>query len=217
MANVFPKWSNRVPLKVVVGLLVVATTAVSAITYYWGPSYTRVGYMPQQPVSYSHYLHVEQLGMDCRYCHSFVDSSEHANVPNTATCMNCHNAIKTDSPLLAPVRNSYASGEAIPWVRIHQLPDYAYFNHAVHVNRGVSCVECHGQVNTMEEVWHDKKLSMQFCLECHRNPEEFLRPNEQVFDLNWTAPSPQAQVEMGRELTFEWNVNPPQSCSGCHR
>jgi len=115
------------------------------------------------------------------------------------------------------VVDSWASGEPIPWVRIHKTPDYVYFNHAVHVNRGISCVECHGQVNEMEVVYHAKSLSMAFCLECHREPEKYIRPADEVYNLNWKAESQEAQLEMGEELVAHWKVNPPESCSGCHR
>jgi hypothetical protein len=217
MANLFRKSANELPAKIIVGLLVVAATAVASITYYFTPKYTRVGYMPQQPVPYNHFLHVEQLGIDCRYCHTQVEVSGHANVPDAGTCMACHSQVKKDSPLLAPIRQSYESGEPVQWVRIHQVPDYVYFNHAVHVNRGVSCVECHGQVNEMVEVWHDKPLSMAFCLDCHRNPEQFIRPLDQVYNLNWKPANADEHKAWATEAVVHWNLNPPQSCSGCHR
>lgn len=217
MANIFPKWFNLVPFQVLLILALVGTAVTAAFTYYFTPSYGRVGYQPTQPVAFDHSLHVDQLGMDCRYCHNHVDESAHSNIPSTNTCMNCHVQIQSNAPTLALIRNSYDSGEPVEWVRIHKTPDYVYFNHAVHVNRGVSCVECHGQVNQMEVVWHDKSLSMGFCLDCHRNPEEFIRPNEEVYNLDWEAESRTAQIEMGRELVQEWQVHPPQSCSGCHR
>lgn len=217
MANLFPKWSNTVPLKVVLVVMVLGVTAVAGVTYYLTPKYSRVGYAPTQPVAYNHYLHAEQLGIDCRYCHSHVDESGHANVPDASTCMNCHSHVKKDSPLLEPVRTSYETGEPVEWVRIHKVPDYVYFNHAVHVNRGISCVECHGQVNEMEVVYHDKPLSMAFCLECHRNPEDSIRPLDEVYNLNWTPENETAHAEWAREAVVNWNVNPPQSCSGCHR
>jgi hypothetical protein len=218
MANIFPSWSNHVPLKIILALGLIGPTTVWSVYYYFGPSYTRVGYMPTQPVAYDHYLHATQVGLDCRYCHTYVDKSGHANVPDAGTCMNCHNAIKANSPALAPIREAYADENSpISWVRIHQSPHYAYFNHAVHVNRGVSCVECHGQVNEMEVVWHDKTLSMAFCLECHRNPEQFVRPLDEVYNLNWEPESQQARIEQGTQFVHDWKINPPQSCSGCHR
>jgi len=217
MANFFPKWSNTVPLRVIIAVSVLGATAVGGVSYYFTPKYTRVGYEPKQPVAYNHALHVEQLGLDCRYCHSYVDQSGHANVPDSGTCMNCHSQIKKESALLEPVRRSYESGEPVEWVRIHKLPDYVYFNHAVHVNRGVSCVECHGRVDTMEVVSHSEPLSMAFCLDCHRNPEQAIRPLDDVYSLDWTPENKEEHEKWAREAVLDWNINPPQSCSGCHR
>lgn len=217
MANIFPKWSNDVPKQALIALVLVVVTVTAAVTYYFTPKYTRVGYMPKQPVPYSHALHVDQLGLDCRYCHSYVDQSGHANIPDAATCMNCHSQVKKDSPLLAPVRESYKSGNPVPWVWIHKTPDYVYFNHAVHVNRGVSCVECHGRVDQMEVVWHDQPFSMSWCLDCHRNPEQKIRPLKEVYNLGWAPQDPHAHLDWATKEAINWNINPPQSCSGCHR
>lgn len=217
MANLFTKRSNAVPLKVIIGFLILGVSVVAAVTYYFTPKYTRVGYMPTQPVPYDHYLHVEQLGLDCRFCHTYADQSAHANIPDAATCMNCHSQVKSDSPLLAQVRSSYESGEAIEWVRVHKMPDHVFFDHSVHVNRGVSCVECHGNVNEMVTVWHDQPLSMAFCLDCHREPEASIRPLDQVYNLNWTPENAAEHAKWAEEAVVNWNVNPPQSCSGCHR
>jgi hypothetical protein len=218
MSKLFPKSANRLPLQIIVYLFVVGGIATAAITYYATPKYTRVGYAPVQPVPYSHKLHVDQLGIDCRYCHSAVDDSSKASIPTAQTCMNCHSQVKKDSPLLAPVRASYESGQPVEWVRIHEMPDYVYFNHAVHVNRGISCVSCHGNIDQMDVVEHAKPLSMSFCLDCHRNPEAHIRPVDQVTNLQWQAPGGEAgQLEQGRKFVHDWNVMPPQSCSGCHR
>ncbi|MEM9226834.1 MAG: cytochrome c3 family protein, partial [Verrucomicrobiota bacterium] len=215
--NIYPKWTNTAPLKLIASLLLLVGTVVAGVTYYATPKWTEVGYAPVQPVAFSHYIHAEQLGMDCRYCHTYVDRSGHSNVPGANTCMNCHNQVLANDDRLAPIRDSYASGEPVPWVKIHNAPDYVYFNHAVHVNRGVSCVECHGQVNEMEVVYQAEPLSMAFCLECHRNPENFLRPPDEVYNLSWEAESATAQLEMGEKFVHDWKVQPPQSCSGCHR
>jgi len=217
MSNIFPKSANRLPLQIVIYLFVLGGIATAAVDYYMTPKYTRVGYTPVQPVPFSHALHAGQLGIDCRYCHSDVERSGHSNVPTAQTCMNCHSQVKANSPLLAVVRRSYETGEPVPWVWIHLTPDYVYFNHAIHVNRGVSCVECHGRVDQMDVVTHAKPLSMGFCLDCHRDPQDHLRPNAEVTNLAWTAPSAQAQTAMGRQFVHDWNVRPPQSCSGCHR
>jgi hypothetical protein len=217
MSKVFPQSANALPLKIVVFLIVFGSVALGGITYYATPKYTRVGYAPDQPVPFEHSLHAGQLGIDCRYCHTNVEISEHSNIPATNVCMSCHSIIKADSPLLAPVRASFESGEPVPWVRIHKAPDYVYFNHSVHVNRGVSCYECHGQVNEMDVVQHAKPHSMSWCLDCHRAPEERIRPLEEVFNLDWHPTSEEAQKEFGLEMVKQWNVKPPESCSGCHR
>jgi len=217
MANIFPKWSNLVPIKVIIALVLIVIAVGAGYFYYMTPEYARVGYKPVQPVPFDHALHVDQLGMDCRYCHTYVDRSEHSNIPDAATCMNCHNQVLPDSPALAPVRESYESGEPVEWVRIHKTPDYVYFNHSVHVNRGISCVECHGQINKMETVEHAKSFSMAFCLDCHRNPEDAIRPLDKVYDLDWKAESPEMQKSMGEKFVHDWKVMPPTSCSGCHR
>lgn len=239
MANVFPKWTNWLPLEILLFVAVAGATVTGAVWYYFTPKYTRVGYMPTQPVSYSHAVHVDQLGMDCRYCHSFVDFSSHANVPTTQTCMACHSKVQTENPKLQPVRDSWATGKPIEWVKVHQAPDYVYFNHAVHVNRGVSCKSCHGDVHKMEVVWHDQPQSMAWCLDCHRSPEKNLRPLDQVTNLDWDpkkdgaetakqllAANPSlkfkdiehpTQLEIGLALKEAWNVHPPENCAACHR
>jgi hypothetical protein len=217
MSNLFPKSVNKLPLQIIIYLCVLVSIVTAGATYYMTPKYTRVGYAPIQPVPYSHALHAGQLGLDCRYCHSNVERSGFANLPTAQTCMNCHDQIKTTSPLLAVVRQSYQTGQPVPWVQIHQVPDFVYFNHAIHINRGVSCVECHGQINQMDVVAEAKPLSMGFCLDCHRDPAAHLRPRDQVTNLDWKAPSPEAQLELGKKFVHDWNVNPPQSCSGCHR
>jgi hypothetical protein len=217
MANIFPKEANKAPIFIIVMVAFIGAAVVSGVTYYMTPKYTRVGYAPIQPVAFSHAIHVDQLGMDCRYCHTFVDRSGHSNVPAADTCMACHSIIQRDAPSLAPIRESYESGQPVPWVRIHNLPDYAYFNHAVHVARGISCAECHGEIHKMEVVHHAKPLTMAFCLECHREPEKYIRPPEEVFNLAWRPESREAQLEMGTQFVHDWRVNPPLSCSGCHR
>ena len=217
MANIFPKWVNSVPLKVIVALGLVKVAVIVGVTYYFSPEYTRVGYAPTQPVAFSHEFHAGTLDIDCRYCHTFVDRSAHSNVPGSNVCMSCHSMVLKNDPRLATVRQSYDSGEPIPWVRVHKAPDYVYFNHSVHVNRGIGCVECHGQVDEMEVVYHAKQLSMGFCLECHRNPEDYIRPVEEVYNLNWERPTDPEAINEIEGFVHDWGVNPPQSCSGCHR
>ena len=217
MSNIFPKSANRLPLQIVIYLCVLGAIATAGATYYMTPKYTRVGYAPVQPVPYSHALHVGQLGLDCRYCHSNVNKSGYANLPTSQTCMNCHNQVKKDSPLLAVVRNSYETGDPVPWVKVHELPDFAYFNHAIHVNRGVSCVECHGKINEMEVVTHVQPLSMGFCLDCHRNPAAHVRQPAEIYNMNSDTIAAKTGVAAGEKFVHDWNIKPPQSCTGCHR
>ncbi|ACD84016.1 cytochrome c3 family protein [Candidatus Methylacidiphilum infernorum] len=218
MGNLFSRSSNDLPPKIVLGIVVLGFLFVLAISYYFTPKYSRVGYMPTQPIPFDHALHTSQLGLDCRFCHSYVEKSGFSNLPTTQTCMNCHRQIKMDSPKLAPLRESWEMGKPIKWVRIHQLPDYVYFDHSAHVNRGVSCVSCHGKVNRMKEVYHDKPLSMSWCLDCHRNPEYFVRPQDKVFDMDWRPEDEgKEQIKMGKTLVKERGIHPPENCDACHR
>lgn len=211
MAQLFPKWTNGIPKWLAVAGPAVLVLKVAFVWYYFSPEYTDVGYMPKQPVPYSHALHVGELGMDCRYCHVSVEVSGTSNIPPTQTCMNCHRLVATDSEVLEPVRSSWERGEPIRWVRVHNLPDYAYFNHAAHVNAGVGCINCHGPVHEMEEVWQAEPLSMGWCLDCHRNPKPSLRPVEEVTNMEW---QPTAAWQASLENI---HVEPPEDCSGCHR
>ena len=216
MSDIFPKWTNRLPLQVLIGAALVGTVATLGVTYYFTPKYTRVGYQPIQPVNFSHSVHVDQVGLDCRYCHNGVEKSWYSNIPGSQTCMNCHNQVLPADPRLQLVRDSAASGKPIDWVQIHKTPDYVYFNHSVHVNRGMSCVECHGQINKMDEVAHAKPLSMGFCLECHRDPASRIRPQEEVFNLNWQRPENFTKTR-GEKMVHDMRVESLQSCSACHR
>ena len=240
---IFPKWTNSLPLVLAAVAALAGVGVAAGVTIYLTPKYTRAGYQPVQPVPFSHAIHAGQLGMDCRYCHSFVDVSYHSNIPNTQVCMNCHSQIQKDNPKLAPIRESWATGQPVTWIQIHKTPDYAYYNHSVHVNRGISCVACHGQINQMSVVYHDQPLSMAWCLNCHRHPEDFLRPREDVYNLDWKPSDVNAkdfvakygkppgeedkdfsspdvkltQLEIGTTLKHAWYVNPPENCAGCHR
>jgi hypothetical protein len=216
MPEIFPRWTNRLPLYLIVGALMIGSGVTAGVWYYFTPKYTRVGYQPIQPVGFPHSVHVDQLGLDCRYCHSAVEKSWYSNVPSSSTCMNCHNQVLKDDPRLALVRESAATGEPIAWVQIHKVPDFVYFNHSVHVNRGVSCVHCHGQINKMDEVYHAKPFSMTFCLDCHRNPAPNLRPKEKITQLDWD-PHEHLPADWGQKAVKEWNVNASQNCSACHR
>lgn len=211
----FPPWTNKLRPFLGLGAVGGLAYAVFIVWYGFSPKTTDVGYQPQQPVPFSHALHAGQLGMDCRYCHNTVDRAAQAAVPATETCMNCHSLVRTKSPKLLPVRESMASGQPVEWVRVHDLPDYVYFNHSAHVTRGVSCVSCHGRIDKMEVVSQEQTLSMAWCLDCHRAPEDHLRPTEFVTKLDWTPSEPQAV--MGARLREANHINPPMDCSTCHR
>lgn len=238
MANFFPRWTNLLPFKIGVCVITLGVGVVAAFTYYATPKTLAVGYQPSQPIPFSHRIHVEQLGLDCRYCHSFVDVSGHSNVPTSNTCWNCHQHVAKGSPKLAPLRSAMGvdvnhsplegeagKGHPIEWVRIHKVPDYAYFNHAAHVNRGISCQSCHGRVDKMEVVYQAENLSMGWCLECHRAPEKHLRPMEEVYNLEYDpeqyiADNPHLGVktteELGLKLKEMWQIQPRESCATCH-
>ena len=196
--------------------MIVPGYAVLVVAYGASPEATDVGYSPEQPVPYSHALHADELGMDCRYCHTTVEESAHASIPSTKICMNCHAKIFGESPKLAPVRDSYATGEPVEWIRVHDLPDYAYFNHSAHVTRGVGCATCHGRIDKMETVFQAEPLSMGWCLECHRKPELYLRPVEEVTNMSYVPPGGD-QLSLGLRLKEEYNINPSTDCSTCHR
>lgn len=183
----FPRWANYVlPVLLVLGAMSVPFKMLM-VGLIGAPTTLAVGYQPEQPIPYSHDLHVTQLGIDCRYCHNTVEDAAFAAIPPTSVCMNCHHGVRTDSIDLAPLRKSWATGEPVEWVKVHDLADYSYFNHSAHVNKGVSCWSCHGRVDRMDDkgVWQVKELSMGWCLSCHRDPAPNLRPLDQVYDLSW--------------------------------
>ena len=239
MSLIFPRWSNTAPRAVLGGLGMGLIAVVGIVTYYFTPEYWEVGYEPEQPVAFSHHIHVGQLGIDCRYCHTNVEESNHSNVPDTATCMACHTgagdagylnaslwASHKENVHLTRVRQAYATGEPIPWARIHKVPDYAHFNHAVHVNAGISCYSCHGRIDTHEVARQVHSLSMAWCLECHREPEEFVVA---ASDLDPSKPRITALGEVssllarsdyaetaGAALVMERQLQPPQHCGACH-
>jgi hypothetical protein len=203
------------PVVILAAVAATLVLAVAGIWYYGSPWYTDVGYMPEQPVPYSHKLHVGDLGMDCRYCHVGVEVSPVAMVPPTQTCMNCHTMIKPTSEKLAPIRASWENGIPMQWIRIHKSPDYVYFDHSAHVNVGVGCESCHGNIAEMEIVHQAEPLSMSWCLDCHRNPDQHLRPLDQVTVMGWTPP--ENQPEIAARIKDAFDINPPTNCSGCHR
>jgi len=215
MAVIFPKGFDR---RFRLGVLVVvsAGAVATALLAYWSrPEALDTGYAPLQPVEYSHKTHAGNLGMDCRYCHFTVEKAAFAAIPPTSVCMNCHTQVLATSPLLAPVRESYDTGAAIPWVKVHVLPDFVYFNHSAHVNAGVACVTCHGRVDQMQVVRKVQPMNMAWCLDCHRNPAPYLRPVDQVTNMSWQPDRP--AEEIGREIMQARQIRPPVDCAGCHR
>jgi hypothetical protein len=169
----------------------------------------------EQPIQFSHERHVAGNGLDCRYCHTSVETSSFAGIPPTKTCMNCHSQIFSTSAYLEPVRASFRTGRSIEWTRVHDLPDFVYFNHSIHVNKGVGCTTCHGPVDRMPLMWQEAPLQMAWCLECHNNPEAYVRPREAVFRTDYAPPA--NQLEVGRRLVAEYHIQRLTSCSTCHR
>ncbi len=217
MPAIFPRWTNKIPLAIgVLGPLALAGL-IGGVWYYFSPKFTDVGYRPHQPVSFSHKLHAGDMGMDCRYCHNTVEQAAHAAIPPAQTCMNCHSLVKTDSPKLKLVRDSYTTDEPIPWVRVHQLPDYAFFDHRPHLSAGVGCSSCHGRIDQMTIVEMAKPLSMGWCLDCHRDPEPNLRPRDQITNMAWDPEVDGKNYDAAKDPSRTRQVNPPEHCSGCHR
>ncbi len=227
---VFPRWANYLLPALFFGAIGGGLYAPTIVHFGFSPRTTDVGYAPIQPVPFSHAVHAGQLGLDCRYCHTTVDRAAFAAVPPTQTCMNCHTNIKGGSPNVTKLVDSWQTGKPVEWVKVHDLPDYSYFNHSSHVNAGVGCVSCHGRIDQMEVVTQSQSLSMGWCIECHRSPEKHLRPRDQITNMNWRAvesplaegePDPElAQLKVGlklKELHQIKNVAYMTSCSTCHR
>jgi hypothetical protein len=200
------------------GMLLLAAIGVSLYAFAYSSYVTEVGTPRIQPVPFSHKHHVADDGIDCRYCHTSVEESAFAGIPSTKTCMNCHSQLWVDSPILEPVRESFRTGTSLEWIRVHNLPGFVYFNHSIHINKGVGCVTCHGRVDQMPLIWKVNTLYMDWCLECHRAPERFVRPREFVFSMDW-QPS-EDQLTLGRKLVKQYKIQGPEvltSCSTCHR
>ncbi len=211
----FPRWTNTIRPHLGLGLTVAPLYLIALIYYAFNPTTTMSGYQPPQPVEYSHTLHAGELGIDCRYCHFTVENAATAAIPPTEVCMNCHASILTESTKLLPVRESHNSGMPIKWVRVHDLPDFVYFNHSAHVTRGIGCESCHGRIDHMDQVAQEQRLSMRWCLDCHREPENHLRPVDVVTTMGY-APA-EDQIALGSRLRLENQINPSLDCSTCHR
>ncbi len=219
MPQIFHRSTNAIAKLSIVSGVLLATVVLLTIGALDRSSYnTGVGVDVQQPVQFSHKHHSGDDGIDCRYCHTAVEESSSAGMPPTQTCMNCHTQIWADSPYLEPVRESWRTGEPIEWVRVHDLPDYVYFNHSIHVAKGVGCSTCHGNVAEMPLIHKTETMQMEWCLQCHRQPELFVRPREEIYNTYWQPGA--NQQALGREIVRANNIAPPEvltSCSTCHR
>jgi hypothetical protein len=180
---------------------------------------TRQGNVREQPIPFSHTHHVGSMGIQCLYCHTTVENSQHASVPPTKTCMNCHSQIWINSSTLEPVRESYRTNQSIKWTKVHDLPDYVYFNHSIHVKKGVGCETCHGRVDKMPLMYQQANLEMRWCVNCHRNPEKFIRPRQFITKMGYDPEidAKQSQEELGPKLVKEYNVQKLETCWTCHR
>ncbi len=226
----FPRWINPFLAVVAAALAGGGLYAAAMGGLLTSPKTLNIGYQPQQPVPFSHAIHAGQLKMDCRYCHNTVFEAAKAAIPPTATCVNCHSpandqgqtataAVHPDSKKLTPIHQSWLTGQSVGWKRVHNLPEYVFFNHAAHVNSGVSCKTCHGRIDQMEEVYQHEELSMAWCISCHQNPNPHLRPKEFVTKLDWTPPDDWDQDAFAKEArdVDGQNINPKRNCAVCHR
>jgi hypothetical protein len=216
MPQIFSRSANTVaPLSIAIAILVVGGGILSIMGLDRSEYITEIGIAKVQPVQFSHRHHAGQLGIHCAYCHSSVEVSSFAGIPPTHTCMSCHSQIWINSPTLEPVRESYRSGQSIEWVRVHDLPDFVYFNHSIHINKGIGCASCHGRVDQMPQIYKAQSLQMQWCLDCHRQPERHIRPRDKIYDMAYQPA--EDQMELGRRLVAEYKVQKLLDCYTCHR
>ena len=230
--QIFHRSTNTISRATIFGaIFVVGVLLWGAIEFQRSPYVTYAGVARPQPAPFSHQHHVAALGIDCRYCHTSVEKSNFAGIPPTKTCMNCHAQIWTGAPMLEPVRQSFRSGESLVWNRVNDLPDYVYFDHSIHINKGVGCNTCHGPVDRMPLMYNQASLQMEWCLDCHRAPEKYLRPREQVFNMRYQQPSNDTpvkldgkqytdQLTLGIDLVSKYHLRTETditSCSTCHR
>jgi hypothetical protein len=216
MSQIFPRNANAITRFTLVGALLVAgLVGLVVVTLLRSDLVTAANVQVNQPVQFSHLHHVGGIGIDCRYCHTSVEQAATANIPPTQTCMNCHSQIWADSPTLEPVRASWRTGESLEWIRVHDLPDFVYFNHSIHVKKGMGCETCHGRIDQMASVFQASSLQMEWCLDCHRAPERFVRPRAEVFTMGYEPAGDQREI--GRQLVAEYNIQSLTTCSTCHR
>ena len=216
MAQIFHRSTNTISRVSIYGAVILIAVLGYALNVVNGTSYvTEVHNARPQPVPFSHKHHAGELGLDCRYCHSSVEDSSSAGMPPTQTCMACHSQIWTNASMLEPVRASYRDSTPIAWTRVNALPDFVYFNHSIHVRKGVGCTTCHGPIAEMNITWRAETLYMRWCLECHNAPEKYLRPRSEVFNANYEPPA--NQEALGNRLVKEYKVQKLTSCTTCHR
>jgi hypothetical protein len=216
MSQIFHRSTNTISRVSIFGALF----AVGALLWLFAainrsPWVTQAQVAREQPIQFSHERHVAGNGIDCRYCHTSVEDSPFAGIPPTKTCMNCHSEVFANSPFLEPVRASFRNNVPIQWTRVHDLPDFVYFDHSIHVKKGVGCTTCHGQVDRMPLMWQEHSLQMEWCLDCHRNPERYVRPREAVFSVDYRPPT--NQLELGNKLVAAYQIERLTSCTTCHR
>jgi hypothetical protein len=216
MAQIFHRSTNTIARVSLFGAVFLAAALLVVLTQVnRSPWVTQALVAREQPIQFSHERHVGSNGTDCRYCHTSVEESSFAGIPPTKTCMNCHSEIFANNPLLQPVRDSFENGRAIEWTRVHDLPDFVFFDHSIHVNKGVGCTTCHGAVDRMPLMFQVQSLQMEWCIDCHRNPERYVRPRSAVFSVDYQPPP--NQVELGVRLVEEYQIQKLTSCSTCHQ
>ncbi len=219
MAQFFHRGANNIARASLALAVILGAGAFYAYTQIARSSYLTGRYLEkQQPVQFSHRHHVGDDGIDCRYCHTSVESAASAGIPPTQTCMNCHNQLWADSPYLEPVQASFRDDKPIKWERVHDLPEFAYFNHSIHVAKGVGCSTCHGQIDNMAAVYQENTLQMEWCLSCHKNPEQFIRPKSEIYNMKWK--DSQLTAEQRQQLKVDYKIRSRElltSCSTCHR
>ena len=216
MPQIFSRGANTVaPVSIAVAVLLAVGGILTIMGLDRSDYITEVGVPKVQPIQFSHKHHAGQLGIQCGYCHTSVEVSSFAGIPPTHTCMSCHSQIWINSPTLEPVRESYRSGQSIEWIRVHDLPDFVYFDHSIHVNKGIGCASCHGRVDQMPQIYKAESLQMQWCLDCHRQPERHIRPRDKIYDMTYQPP--ENQMELGRKLVAEYKVQKLLDCYTCHR
>ncbi len=216
MPQIFRRSANTLSKVSLAGVLMLAGSGILLAMILGQSSYvTGQSAYIEQPVQFSHIHHVLDDGIDCRYCHTSVETSPFAGIPPTKTCMNCHSQIWANAPILEPVRASFRNDTPLQWTRVHDLPDFVYYNHSVHVNKGVGCETCHGRVDEMPLMKQENSLQMQWCLDCHRAPEKYVRPRSEVYTMGYKPPVPQSVI--GAQLVKEYGIRGNTSCSTCHR